>query len=95
MRLREQPSGALNLLHQNQPQDIDLRAAQALADVATIGILHQEGTRASDLIIEQLQAALNSRVLIEQANRTSQGRARRHGKSRHGRSFPAAAQVFP
>jgi hypothetical protein len=66
MRLREHSIGALNLFHDNRP-DIDLRVAQALADVATIGILHQEGARVGDLIIEQLQAALNSRVLIEQA----------------------------
>jgi GAF domain-containing protein len=68
MRLRDQSIGALNLFHDNsQPQDIDLRVAQALADVATIGILHQQGARAGNLVIEQLQAALNSRVLIEQA----------------------------
>ena len=67
MRLRDASIGALNLFYERQPQDVDLRVAQALADVATIGILHQEGARAGDLIIEQLQAALNSRVLIEQA----------------------------
>jgi GAF domain-containing protein len=67
MRLRDQSIGALNLFHSRQPQAFDLRVAQALADVATIGILHQQGARAGDLVIEQLQAALNSRVLIEQA----------------------------
>ena len=67
MRLREQSIGALNLFHDHHEPEIDLRIAQALADVATIGILHQEGARAGDLIIDQLQAALNSRVLIEQA----------------------------
>jgi hypothetical protein len=69
MRLREQSIGALNLFHEHQKPDIDLRVAQALADVATIGILHQKGARAGDVVIEQLQAALNSRVLIEQAKR--------------------------
>jgi hypothetical protein len=67
MRLREKSIGALNLFHEHHPEEIDLRVAQALADVATIGILHQQGARAGDLIIEQLQGALNSRVLIEQA----------------------------
>jgi hypothetical protein len=67
MRLREQSIGALNLFHDHNQPEVDLRIAQALADVATIGILHQEGARVGDLIIEQLQAALNSRVLIEQA----------------------------
>lgn len=68
MRLRAQSIGALNLFHdRSTAHDIDLRVAQALADVATIGILHQQGARAGNLVIEQLQAALNSRVLIEQA----------------------------
>ena len=67
MRLREQSIGALNLFYDHHRPETDLRVAQALADVATIGILHQEGVRAGDLVIEQLQAALNSRVIIEQA----------------------------
>ena len=68
MRLRDQSVGALNLFHDDsKPQAIDLRVAQALADVATIGILHQQGARADDEVIEQLQGALNSRVVIEQA----------------------------
>jgi hypothetical protein len=67
MRLREQAVGALNLFHSDQHQLVDMRVAQALADVATIGILHQEVARAGTLVIDQLQAALNSRVLIEQA----------------------------
>ena len=45
----------------------DVVAAQAFADVATIGILHERSLRESELITEQLQAALNSRVIIEQA----------------------------
>jgi AmiR/NasT family two-component response regulator len=40
---------------------------QALADVATIGLLQQRAIRRRDVITEQLQTALNSRVLIEQA----------------------------
>lgn len=68
MRLRDQSIGALNLFHsQSEPQDVDLRVAQALADAATIGILHQQSARAGNLVNEQLQAALNSRVVIEQA----------------------------
>ena len=40
---------------------------QAFADVATIGILHQRALRESTVTQEQLQRALDSRVLIEQA----------------------------
>ncbi|MFE5670813.1 ANTAR domain-containing protein [Agromyces sp. NPDC056523] len=69
MRLRDITIGSLNLLRTqlgelNRP---DMRAAQALADVATIGILHQRSMRASDTTRQQLQRALNSRVTIEQA----------------------------
>ena len=68
MRLREQSIGALNLFHDHSGlADVDLRIAQALADVATIGILHQQGAHTGNQLIGQLQSALNSRVAIEQA----------------------------
>ena len=69
MRLRDQIIGALNLFRA-APGDFDpVNAAvgQALADVATIGILHERTMRRRDTLNEQLQSALNSRVVIEQA----------------------------
>jgi AmiR/NasT family two-component response regulator len=45
----------------------DLAVAQSFATAATIGILQTRAKRTSDLLNEQLQNALNSRVLIEQA----------------------------
>jgi GAF domain-containing protein len=69
MRLRDQVIGALNLFRAAPgPFDpADLRLGQALADVATIGLLHERNVRRSETVAEQLQAALNSRVIIEQA----------------------------
>src|ERR1700678_3317886 len=69
MRLRDQVIGALNLFRETaggfDPEDV--RVGQALADVATIGLLHERSIRRSDALNEQLQSALNSRVVIEQA----------------------------
>jgi GAF domain-containing protein len=69
LRLRDTTIGAMNLFSDTAGDlaDEDVRAAQALADVATIGILQERALRASDAVREQLQLALNSRVLIEQA----------------------------
>ncbi|HUC27165.1 MAG TPA: GAF and ANTAR domain-containing protein [Streptosporangiaceae bacterium] len=69
MRLREQVIGALNLFRAvpGRFDPADLRLGQALADVATIGLLHERNVRRSETVAEQLQAALNSRVVIEQA----------------------------
>jgi GAF domain-containing protein len=69
MRLRDQVIGALNLFHA-EPGRFDpagQRVGQALADVATIGLLHVRNLRRTETLAEQLQAALNSRVVIEQA----------------------------
>jgi GAF domain-containing protein len=69
LRLRGEAIGTLNLFHQRPgglPGD-DLALGQALADVATIGILSERAIRRGEVVSEQLQAALNNRIVIEQA----------------------------
>src|SRR3954471_4413434 len=68
MRLREQVIGALNLFSPAPGLDsADIRVAQALADVATMAVLQHRAHLKADTVVVQLQTALNSRVLIEQA----------------------------
>jgi transcriptional regulator with GAF, ATPase, and Fis domain len=69
LRLRGDTIGTLNLFGTRVGvlNDRDVRAGQALADVATIGILHERSLRAGDVLRGQLQRALESRVVIEQA----------------------------
>ncbi|MGY0021093.1 ANTAR domain-containing protein [Streptomyces sp. cg35] len=69
LRWQEQVIGALNLFR-NRPGHLgggQLRLAQALADTATIGILQQRAAHEQTAVIAQLQHALNSRIIIEQA----------------------------
>ncbi|MFC3996927.1 GAF and ANTAR domain-containing protein [Nocardiopsis sediminis] len=69
LRLRDETVGALNLLRRSpgplDPGDIAL--GQGLADVATVGIVNSRSVRERDMLAEQLQSALNSRIVIEQA----------------------------
>lgn len=69
MRLRSEVIGALSLFDV-RPGALDegkLRIGQAFADVATIGLLQQRVIQRRGILTEQLQTALHSRVLIEQA----------------------------
>lgn len=69
MRLRKQTIGALNLFHSN-PGSLgqeDLKAAQALADIATIAILQHRAMHEARTVNDQLNHALTSRIIIEQA----------------------------
>lgn len=69
MRLRGDVIGALNLFYFEPQQESLLRQriGQALADVATIGLLQERAIRRSEALAEQLQTALNSRIVLEQA----------------------------
>ncbi len=69
LRLRKETIGSLNLFRDRTGgfSDDDEVTARALADVATIGILHERWIREADAARTQLQYALNSRVVIEQA----------------------------
>jgi GAF domain-containing protein len=69
LRLRGQTIGTLNLLSTSvgDLNERDALAAQALSDVATIGILQERLVKERGIVADQLQRALDSRVLIEQA----------------------------
>ena len=69
IRLRDERLGALNLFA-SQPRGLagpGETVARAMADVATIGILHERFIRQREEISEQLQVALNTRVVLDQA----------------------------
>jgi transcriptional regulator with GAF, ATPase, and Fis domain len=69
LRLRRQVIGALNLFGRDATllgqENLDI--ARALADTATVGILQERAIRHGEVLTEQLQTALTSRVIIEQA----------------------------
>lgn len=69
LRLHDQVLGALGLFGSapGQLNEGDLRLAQALADVATISIIQDRVAADRDTVNEQLQTALDTRVLLEQA----------------------------
>lgn len=69
LRLRDDCIGALNLYreHPGPFGDSDIGLAQAFADVAAIGILQQRQVVEAKTRADQLQGALNTRVVIEQA----------------------------
>ena len=69
MRLRDERIGVLNIFG-GQPGPITEAQAlvsRAMADIATIGILQQRAIHQAQESMEQLQVALTSRIMIEQA----------------------------
>ncbi|MDP1878693.1 MAG: GAF and ANTAR domain-containing protein [Actinomycetota bacterium] len=69
LRLRHEVIGALNLFGTDvgAMTPTEVRIVQALADVATIGLLQERAIRRSEVLTEQLQEALTTRTIIEQA----------------------------
>ncbi|HEX6424368.1 MAG TPA: GAF and ANTAR domain-containing protein, partial [Acidimicrobiales bacterium] len=69
LRLRGTVIGALNLFHidPGEMRPADVAAAQAMADVATIAILQHRAVLEAQVLNDQLNDALNSRIVIEQA----------------------------
>lgn len=69
LRLRGEVVGALNLLHAENRRltEADQHVAQALADISTISILSQRSLQEQETLATQLQNALTSRIVIEQA----------------------------
>ena len=76
MRVRDEVIGAMNMF-MHAPGRLDetrLQVGQALADVATIGLLHERNLRYQEVLAAPLQGALNSRIAIEQAKGVVAGR---------------------
>ena len=69
LRWRGTVIGGLNLFHvgPGEMHEPDIEVAQALADVATIAILQHRASLEAQVLNQQLQHALNSRTVIEQA----------------------------
>jgi GAF domain-containing protein len=77
LRLRRQVVGALNLftVERRALTDDHLAVAQGMADIATISLLHERALRDQFVLAEQLQTALHSRIVIEQAKGVLSARA--------------------
>lgn len=77
MRLRGQVIGVLNLFTEGPAHlsEDDIAIGQAMADVATIGLLHERTLHEQTIVSEQLQSALQSRILVEQAKGVLAARA--------------------
>jgi hypothetical protein len=106
MHLRERTIGALNLFL-TEPGGLapaDVAAAQAFADVATIGILQHRSALDYQALNAQLNQALTSRIVIEQAKgmisertgvnmEAAFGRLRRHARNHNLLLADVARQV--
>ncbi|MEU7875977.1 GAF and ANTAR domain-containing protein [Dactylosporangium sp. NPDC049140] len=69
LRLRSEVIGAMGVFGTDVGDfdDTDAQIVQALTDVAAIGLLQRRAVSRGEILTEQLQGALNSRIIIEQA----------------------------
>jgi transcriptional regulator with GAF, ATPase, and Fis domain len=77
LRLRRQVVGALNLFTVERAELTaeHLAVVQGMADIATIGLLHERAVHDQAVLADQLQTALHSRIVIEQAKGVLSARA--------------------
>ncbi|QNE18271.1 GAF and ANTAR domain-containing protein [Kribbella qitaiheensis] len=107
LRLRGQVIGVLNLFctARTALSDADIALGQALCDIATVGLLQERTVRHGEVLAEQLQSALNSRVLLEQAKGVLSERAgiglddaftllRAHARRNHQQLSTIASQLI-
>ena len=87
MRLRDAVLGTMGLFGTTVGalNPVDLRLGQALADVASIALIQDKAATDSAAVNAQLQTALNSRVIIEQAK----GALAQHGDVAMDQAFAA------
>lgn len=69
MRVRGETIGALNLFRDERGRldEFDLPLGQGMADIAAVALLQERIVRESRGVVQELQGALTSRVVIEQA----------------------------
>jgi GAF domain-containing protein len=107
MRVRGETVGALNLFRgvAGRLADRDMPLGQGMADIAAIALLQERAVRESRDVVRQLQSALSSRVVIEQAKgvlaeRTHIGvdaaftRLRAHARDRNRRLSDVARELI-
>ena len=95
LRLRREVIGAGNIFGTTF-DDADGQIVQALADIAAISLLQERSISRGEILTEQLQGALDSRIAIEQAkaagpNPPGGARRGRTTRPRGGRCGPARA----
>jgi GAF domain-containing protein len=108
LRLRERTIGALNLFQSAGRSRLgppDVAVAQGFADVAAISLIQAELTHQSGTTVAQLERALATRVLIEQAKgvlaerleltpQQAFQRLRKHARDRNRKVRDVAADVL-